>query len=295
MFIRIFGGYNQDGNRKGIDMKKQMNLFFPQWQGAGKTDELLKGAIELKEKYINGHDFTEIAVSAGENTEIENDILGYTVILQQLKQARAVIEEEAPDHIFTVGGGCDVEILPVSYLNGKHNGDLTVLWIDAHGDLNTPESSPSKYLHGMPLRALLGEGNKQIIETALSTLQPSQLIMIGQRDLDEPEKTYIDENNIDVLKIEAISENVEQVVELIESKGSAQLYIHIDLDVLDYDEFPYVMVPAPGGLKTETLLELLVRLKNSFRIVGLSLLEYTSSEEKEIRILSDIVRIGVGL
>lgn len=275
--------------------KRQMNLFFPQWQGAGRTSELLKGALELKEKYIKGHNFIGIEVGEEDNTEIENDILGYEAILQQLKNARTAIAAEAPDRIFTVGGGCDVEILPVSYLNEMLNGDLSVLWIDAHGDLNTPESSPSKCFHGMPLRVLLGEGNPNIIGTAFSALQPAQLVMIGQRDLDEPEQAYIETNGIPVIKAEEVNAGVEHVVDLIRKKGSNNVYIHIDLDALDYDEFPYVMVPAPGGLKAERLLELLNRLKAEFHIAGLSLLEYTSSEEPEISVLTDIIRIGTAL
>lgn len=275
--------------------KRQLNLFFPQWQGAGKTNELLKGALEIREKYIKGHDFTGIQVSNEENTEIESGILGYKAILQQLKQANAIIAAEAPDRIFTVGGGCDVEIPPVSYLNHKLNGDLTVLWIDAHGDLNTPESSPSKNFHGMPLRTLLGDGDPQMVKTAFSRLQPSQLVMIGQRDLDEPERLYITENGIHVLEAEEININADRAAALIKSKGSDNLYIHIDLDVLDCDEFPYVMVPAPGGLKTGKLTELLTWLKSGFNIVGLSLLEYTSSDEEDIKILSELVRMGVAL
>jgi len=170
---------------------------------------------------------------------------------------------------------------------------LTVLWIDAHGDLNTPESSPSKNFHGMPLRALLGEGNILIGETAFSILRPSQLVMIGQRDLDEPESDYIAENRIDVLKTEEINDSADHAIDLIRTKGSNNIYIHIDLDVLDYEEFPYVMVPAPGGIKTEKLMELLTKLKERYHVVGLSLLEYTSSEEEEITILSDIIKIGI--
>lgn len=275
--------------------EKHMNLFFPQWQGAGKTNELLKGALEIKEKYINGHEFIEIPVSNGENTKIENGILGYPIILEQLKQANAVIAAEEPDRIFTVGGGCDVEILPVSYLNRKRNGDLTILWIDAHGDLNTPESSPSKKFHGMPLRALLDEGDRKIAETAFSKLQPSQVVMIGQRDLDEPEQEYIEEHKIKVVSVDEVRTDVALAVDWIRSKGSDNLYIHIDLDVLDHGEFPYVMVPTPGGLKTGELSGLLMRLKQGFNIVGLSLLEYTSSEKEEIKILSDIIKMGTAL
>ncbi len=161
---------------------RHMNLFFPQWQGAGRTNELMKGAREIREKYLKARNYIEVPVSEEENTKIENDILGYEHIFSQLRQAGSILAAEKPDSIFTVGGGCDVEIPSVSYLNGRLNGDLTVLWLDAHGDLNTPESSPSKCFHGMPLRTLLGDGDRQMVETAFSKLSPSQLVLIGQRD-----------------------------------------------------------------------------------------------------------------
>ena len=272
-----------------------MNLFFPQWQGAGRSKELLKGALEIKEKYINTYDFFEVEVNNNENSEVKHNILGYEKILQQLRNAILIIAAEDPDSIFTVGGGCDVEILPVSYLNDKLKGDLTVLWIDAHGDLNTPESSPSKNFHGMPLRTLLGDGNKQIVEVTFSKLLPSQLVLIGQRDLDEPEEDYINEHNIIMLSVDEIDSSADNVIDVIKLKGSNNIYIHIDLDVLESEEFPYVMVPSPNGLKTQILLDLLLRLNNSFNIVGLSLLEYTSSDEKEIKILTDIIKMGISL
>lgn len=270
--------------------EKHMNLFFPQWQGAGRTKELLTGAWQIRDRYATVKDYLAVPVSEEENKEIENDILGYKYILQQLKQAKAVIAAECPNSIFTVGGGCDVEIVTVSYLNDLFNGDLSVIWIDAHGDLNTPETSPSKCFHGMPLRTLMGDGNAQMIETAFSKPNSSQLVLIGQRDLDLPEQEYIKQNNIEVFEPSRFS--VERIVRAIRSKGSKNLYIHIDLDVLDFDEFPYVMVPAPDGLKTDQLAGLLEELKREFHIAGLSLLEYTSSEEKDIKILSDIIRMG---
>ena len=259
-FYQIF----QEIERKIEMVEKHLNLFFPQWQGAGKSRELLKGAIEIKEKYINAYEFTEVQVDDDDIDEVENNILGYNKILRQLRNANLIVTSEEPDRIFTVGGGCDVEIIPVSYLNNKLKGDLTVLWIDAHGDLNTPESSPSKCFHGMPLRTLLGDGDKEMIRTTFSKLSTSQLIMAGQRDLDEPEKNFIDEYKIDFLSTDVINLSVNSVVNAIKSKGSNNIYIHIDLDVLDNDEFPYVMVPSPKGLNSQVLLDLLVQLRDEF-------------------------------
>ena len=102
-------------------------------------------------------------------------------------------------------------------------------------------------------------------------------------------------NKIEVIRTEDVNCSVERTVDRIRSKNSDNIYIHIDLDVLDCSEFPYVMVPAAGGMKAAKLLEFLKRLRSEFNIVGMSLLEYTSSEEEEIKALSEIIRIGTSL
>lgn len=275
--------------------KNHMNLFFPQWQGAGRTKTLLEGAQEIKEKYLGNYHFSEIEVDDEDIDDIVNDILGYSKIVTQLKNASLMVSKENPESIFTIGGGCDVEIVPVSYLNEKFNGDVTVLWIDAHGDLNTPESSPSKNFHGMPLRTLLGDGDSKIAEILFSQLLPSQILLIGQRSLDEPERKYIEERKIDQISIEEIVNNIEHVINVIKTKNSNNIYIHIDLDVLDLEDFPYVMVPEPNGLKSQLLFDLLAQLNENFNIVGLSLLEYIPSDEKNIKIISDIIQLGMNI
>lgn len=234
-------------------------------------------------------------MSSEDIAEAENNILGYRQILEQLRAAKSVIAAEGPDRIFTIGGGCDVEVIPVSYLNKKLKGDLTVLWIDAHGDMNIPEQSPSKCFHGMPLRTLLGDGDPEIVKTAFSLLSAAQLLMLGQRDLDEPEKDYIEEHQITLLNVDIINSDMNHVLESVKAKGSNNIYVHIDLDVLDFDEFPHVMVPAPDGLKSQVLLNLLARLNDEFNIVGLSLLEYTCSGKPDLAVLSEIIRIGTAL
>lgn len=270
-----------------------MNLFFPQWQGAGRGKDLLKGALEIKEKYLRSGDFFDVAVSCEDNDIVTNNILGYESIVRQLGRARGLIAEKNPDTLFTVGGGCDVEVTSVSHLNRKLDGDLTVLWLDAHGDLNVPESSPSKHYHGMPLRTLLGEGDEEIVGLLFSKLSPSQLVMLGTRELDEPESRYIAEQKIRVFTPTEIESDLDRVLNAIKSKGSRNIYVHIDLDVLDPDLFPHVMCPTSNGLKTETLTGLLKMLGGEFRIAGMSLLEYISSGDRPIPVLSEIISMGV--
>jgi len=282
MFI---GGRLRMGNR-------HLNLFYPQWQGGGY--ELLGGAMELKECYLGDHDFIEIEVLDEDSCPIENGIIGYCSIVNQLKAAWSVIIREEPDTIFTVGGGCDAETPTVSYLNHKLKGDLAVIWFDAHGDLNTPESSVSKKFHGMPLRALLGDGDAQIIKGVHTPLACSQLIMVGQRSLDEPEQQYIRDNSIEVFTVEKIQESIEPLIDAI-GRISRNVYVHIDLDVLDTSEFPFVMVPEPNGLKTQTLSAALKKINGNFNIKGMSLLECMASGKSSSKLLKEIVELGIAL
>lgn len=169
------------------------------------------------------------------------------------------------------------------------------MWFDAHGDLNTPESSFSKAFHGMPLRTLLGEGNKEIVRQAFSALKPSQIILLGNRELDDAEIRFIEHMEIKMLKPEEIEADMNCVLTEVKAKGAKKLYIHIDLDVLDPAEFPFVPVPAAGGLTIQTLLRLLNTIKKEFAVIGLSLVEYRPSGKQRIELLEEIINMGISL
>lgn len=276
-------------------MTRHLNLFFPQWQGGGQDKSTYDGAFELKRLYFNDTKFSEVEVSAENISKSSHIILGYTEIFKQLGRSKELISQEQPETIFTVGGGCDADVAPITYLNNKTQGDMTVLWFDAHGDLNTPESSASKCFYGMPLRALLGEGDEAIVKLAYPYLLPSQLIMIGIRDLDEAEKEYITGQGISVLEVEDIEQGTDSVIKAVKTKGHQNIYIHIDLDVLDFEEFPHVPVPSPAGVKINTFERLLKKLDQEFKIIGLGLFEYQPTEGQTIELLEDIIKMGVNL
>ncbi len=120
---------------------KNLYLLFPQWQGSGKSQELYKGAKLLQKELSEDLNFAEINVSLVKNLKLEHDILGYAIIKRQLNSAIEIIKQHKPEKIFTIGGDCGVELAPVSYLNKNLNGGLGIIWIDAHGDLNTSSSS----------------------------------------------------------------------------------------------------------------------------------------------------------
>lgn len=275
---------------------KHLNLYYPQWQGSGTEKTLLTGAKTIMESGLIQSRFYSVPVSEAQNGQVRKNILGYDVVLPQLQKAKALIAGEKPETIFTIGGGCDVEIAPISYLNGYYKGDLTVLWLDAHGDLNTPESSPSKTAHGMPLQALLG-GIDAFADTLIpNPLRPEQILLAGQRDLDAPEAAYIKKHKVRLFEqISLLEEEPDQIIKEIKERFSQNIYIHIDLDVLDIVEFPEVLVPAAGGISTEALLRFTALLKEECSVKGMSLLEFTGKELTDRSFFSKMIAMGCSL
>lgn len=288
---------NEPGNigKLGRKMKsKHMNLIYPQWQG-GHNISTYHGAKEFHELYLNDAPVTKVAVSTEETDKIVNGIFAYEDIVSQLKHVQGLIEQESPDTIFTVGGSCDACTPAISYLNHKLKGDMTVLWFDSHGDLNTPETSPSQNFHGMPLRTLLGDGDRDIVDMLPSKLTTSQAILLGPRDLDKDEQIYIEENDIKSVPVSDMELNPEAITDIIRSVGSANLYVHIDLDVLEPSQFPHVALPVPDGLSMGTLQKLLQMLNAEFTIVGLGLTEYSPADRKRFELLEHISGLGANL
>lgn len=267
-----------------------LNLFFPQWQGSGRL-ELYNGAQLLHEFLCPRLSFAKISVSQAYSLLTHDNILGYHQILSQLLEASKVIQTHEPHRILTIGGDCGVEIAPVSFLNKRYDQALTVIWLDAHGDLNTPTSSPSNHFHGMPLRVLLGEGDAEIVSCTFSSLRPEQVFLVGAREFDFPEEQFIQQKKLSILPAEAINNGeFEGLLSALSKTGSDKLYVHLDLDVIEPEKFPHVACPIPKGIHISRLKNLLARLNHSFDIVGCSVLEFLPVGAKQQAVL-DVIQL----
>ncbi len=247
-------------------------LYFPQWQGSGKTNEIYTGASFLKSELGNEVQFTEINQPQTEDLETEHNVIGYQRILKNLESAKAILTDTRPDVIFTLGGDCGIEVCPVTYLNERYKSDLLVLWFDAHGDLNTPKSSPSKTFHGMPLRMILGDGDLALMQNCFSVLSPNQIVLVGTRDLDQPEQQYVQDNSISLIEPKNLS--LEKLNNIIEEKGKKNIYVHLDLDVIDPNELLDVKCPTANGISFDQVQQMLAHLKKNYNVVGGSIVEY---------------------
>jgi arginase len=149
------------------------------------------------------------------------------------------------------GGDHSVAIGSIGGLASLH-GPGAVLWFDAHGDLNTPETTPSGNVHGMPLAAALGRAGAAFESERwpLPSIEPNRVALIGIRSLDPGEREVVKETGIAVYTIADVDRRgVEPVlVEALERvSGAPFVHVSVDLDVVDPDVAPGVGSPVRGG------------------------------------------------
>jgi len=175
-------------------------------------------------------DFPEAAVIAEASLEEQNFALAL----------------DLPERPVVLGGCCCSHIGPVEVLTARH-GRIAVLWFDAHGDLNTPETSPSGNKWGMPLRMLLDSG----------AVGPTDVALIGARNLDPPEKDFIA-----TIGLGLGAQAVEGALE-----DTSGMYVALDFDALAEDEAASWM-PEPGGLAVEEVEALLRSARERKPVLG---------------------------
>jgi arginase len=151
-----------------------------------------------------------------------------------------------------LGGDHSVAIGTLGGLASVH-GPGGVLWFDAHGDLNTPDTSPSGNVHGMPLGAALGLATHAFASEAwpLPALDPQHVALVGIRSLDESERELVKELDIAVHTMSDLDrKGVEPVVREALERVSGAPFVHVslDMDVVDPEAAPGVGTPVRGGL-----------------------------------------------
>jgi arginase len=146
-----------------------------------------------------------------------------------LHEQTFAVAAELPDRPLVLGGCCCAHIGAVEALSARH-GRVAVVWLDAHGDLNTPETSPSGNQWGMPLRMLIDSG----------AVAPDDVVHIGARDLDPPEAEFIAASGM-----HTGAGHVERAL-----AGTEGAYVAFDADSVDPSELD-VFMPEPGGLRLQ--------------------------------------------
>jgi arginase len=156
---------------------------------------------------------------------------------------------------------------------------IGLLWIDAHGDMNTPSTSPSGNVHGMPLAALLGSEPAELADIGgfSPKVRPEHTVLIGVRNLDEREKGLVRASRVHVFTMkdidrQGIASIAEQAVKLAGS-GTAGIHVSLDMDVCDPSIAPGVGTPVKGGLNYREAHMLMEIVADSDRLTSLDIVE----------------------
>ena len=209
---------------------KTLFLLYPEWQGSGGFPSVQQGALAIARELLPETHFMIVDSPDEERLDRVEGVLGLESIAPRFFDTLTRLRMAAPDTIVTIGGTCGVEAAPLAYLNERYDGDLAVVWFDAHGDLNIPESSPSGHFHGMVLRTLMGEGPPAYVRELRLPLDPAQVFLVGTRDLDPAERDFIAAAGISITAPDEFPSS-ERLVDEIRSRQFTHVYLHIDLDV----------------------------------------------------------------
>lgn len=245
---------------QAVDGRFDLVLSYPQWQGSGRPEHLRRGAQAAAEVCRNYGPLVRIA-DAGEG-EAGGGIRRWTAIAEQFRSAKAILDTRRPGRLLTAGGDCACDIAVIDYLHRRYP-DLTVIWVDAHLDANTVDTTPSGNFHGMPVAAILGSAPAELQASLSTSLPPAQFRYVSAHVGDEGDWAF--QRSHDLRWMEP-----EQLI-------SGPIHIHFDLDALDPAEFPHVAYPD-GRLPFAAGLAL-VRSAATAGLVGLTITEFAPADE----------------
>ncbi|SDR00454.1 arginase [Virgibacillus subterraneus] len=179
--------------------------------------------------------------------------------LQQVADANQKLAEMVDKEIngnhfpLVLGGDHSIAIGSLAGI-AKHYENLGVIWYDAHGDLNSGDTSPSGNIHGMPLAVSLGIGNEKLTNILgyQPKIKPENIVIIGARSLDPGEKDLIKESGINVYSMHEVDRLgmpavMSQAIDYLKNRTDG-VHLSLDLDGLDPEEAPGVGTPVIGGL-----------------------------------------------
>jgi len=187
--------------------------------------------------------------------------------------------------VLTVGGDHSIASGSITGIM-KHRRDLAVVWVDAHGDCNTPETSPSKNYHGMPLAHILGWFQHRVTgfdwcDDFLATSGPlpeENVALIALRDVDPPERALLRACGVHVFTMQDIDRYgigpiMEMALERIDPKGRRPLHLSFDIDSCDPTIAPGTGTKARGGLSYREAHYICERLACTHRLGSMDLVE----------------------
>lgn len=287
-----------------------LKLIFPQWQGgdiAGffrdlEPSEVARGYIlgaqilDLLTRNINPNldkntaivDIsTDFKVDSNGARIVQDGIIDKEILRTQHKNALNILRSKNPAKILTLGGECATSIAPFGYLAHKYNGEVAMIWIDAHPDLGVKNDDFYKGYHAMAVSALIGDSGLKGDFALPAYIKPQNVLFLG---LHSNEAKHYDSRRVK-LGIEAIwgkeitndeAKAFGAIRSWLKARGAKKVLIHLDLDVLNPREL-YVAVGDSGVLSVAQVVGAINAVSKNAEVVGLTIAEHLPKAQIELK------------
>ncbi|MFQ5817430.1 MAG: arginase family protein [Terriglobia bacterium] len=239
----------------------------------------------------------EVAVQTVQRGHDTQEILAAVVTTNTALAAHVASARGAGAFPLVLSGGCSVCLGVLAGLKSR----VGIIWFDAHGDFNTPETTASGFFEGMPLAIATGlcyhELWSQIAN--LPPVPPAQALLVGVRDLDPGERDNLERSKVQVaiaaeIKAAGVAASLQPKLAQLHSHVD-EVYLHFDIDVLDPAIAPGVDYRTPDGLSLREAEEAIQMIAARFRIQAAALTAYNPDHEENDRTLQAGLRVLHGL
>lgn len=232
--------------------------------------------------------------------KLDNDL---NTIINIDKELARIVEDALINNIFPISIGGDHSLAMGSIAgSSKVNGNLGVIWLDTHPDVNTIDTTVTYHIHGYPLAASMGFGQKELTNLYYNGTKVNyeNVVMFGINDIDTPEQELIDKYNIRVYPLTMIREKgldycLDDAINYLKAKTN-NVHFSFDIDVTNPYDCPGVSVPNNynDGLKKEEVLKCEKTFLKNLNIVSMDLVEYNpinDKDNKSLNLVLDAIKI----
>jgi arginase len=277
MHVRVIGvPIDLGADRRGVDIGASAIRY------AGLNDQ-------LRNLNYGVHDVGNIVVPQPESQPIGNTRLKYLEpILKVSGELADTVTSalEAKEFPLVLGGDHSIALGSITGVTRVYK-DISVIWIDAHADFNTEETTPSGNIHGMILAALAGLGNSHLTDIGgwAPKLDPQKIIIVGARDLDLGERELLRSHHVHVLTMSDIDQrgisHVMHEALSLAGKASDGIHLSLDMDALDPVHAPGVGTPVRGGLTYREAHMIMELIADSGHLIGMDVVEVNPILDRE--------------
>ena len=264
----LFYGCDKPGVEKGPEELRKSNLVDILTKNHIVRDlgDILVEKIDSKDKFASHPNLKYLDEIVASNTRLAEKVL-------------ASLENNA--FPFIIGGDHSLALGSLAGVSKYFGNDIAVIWIDAHGDINTEETSPSGNIHGMPLASSMGVGPKKLTSLMFDEIKikPENVFILGCRDLDIGELKLIDDLKLNVWNYDEIRDKgldtvISELLTLLKEKDIKDIHLSYDIDCLDPEYVPGTGTPVEDGMNFEQSRILLKSILSTSLVKSMDLVEY---------------------